>query len=98
MLYLDYRKKGVAVMKLSAEEAYVTECFEKNKHKIAAYAERLRKHGTYKDFSVRLSMDLFRSFVPDTTSTMCQWYEKYNCNDDNIVALAKKVTKKYYMI
>ena len=73
-------------MKLAPELGLVVEKFKQIRN-LESYAEELKKSGNYNDFETRLAWDCLRLTVP--SSTICEWYEKYNCNDTHITTLAK---------
>ena len=77
-------------MKLDAELDFVVEKFKQIKN-LEEYAAALKKSGEYKDFETRLAWDCLRLVVP--TGTICEWYDKYGCNDDHITTLAKTALK-----
>ena len=77
-------------MKLSAELGFVVEKFKQIRN-LESYAEELKKSGNYNDFETRLAWDCLRLTVP--SSIICEWYEKYNCNDTHITTLAKTALK-----
>lgn len=74
-------------MKLANELDFVVERFKKI-HGLEAYAEKLKKSGDYHDFETRLAWDCLRVAVG--TTTICEWYTKYDCTDAHITTLAKK--------
>lgn len=77
-------------MKLANELDFVVEKFKQIKN-LEDYAKKLKEYGIYKDYETRLAWDCLRMTVPSTT--ICEWYEKYGCNDDHITTLAKKALK-----
>lgn len=77
-------------MKLAPELDFVVEKFKQIRN-LESYAEELKKSGNYNDFEARLAWDCLRLTVP--SSTICEWYEKYNCNDTHITTLAKTALK-----
>ena len=84
-------------MKLQAEYDFVKESIQKNvKIDIPQYAKELKdgKHGEYKDFMTRLSWDILHYAVP--VKVICEWYDRYNCTDNHITTLAKKVLSDLY--
>lgn len=83
-------------MKLKDEKDFVKNKFAENLEKIKEYAPALKASGNYNDFEKRLTFDCLRAFVG--TSTMCEWYEKYNCNDAHIFTLGKNVLKELEVI
>lgn len=83
-------------MKLKNELDFVKKQFADNLEKIKEYAPVLKASGQYQDFEKRLTFDCLRAFVG--TSTMCEWYEKYNCNDSHIYTLGKNALKELNII
>lgn len=77
-------------MKLAQELDFVVEKFKQIRN-LESYAESLKKSGAYNDFETRLGWDCLRLTVP--SSTICNWYEKYNCNDTHITTLVKTALK-----
>ena len=64
--------------------------------KIKKYAPLLKASGQYDNFEKRLTFDRLRAFVG--ASTMCKWYEKYNCDDKHLYTLGKKALKELKVI
>lgn len=83
-------------MKLQKELETVKKAFAENLEKIKEYAPKLKASGNYKDFEKRLTFDCLRAFVG--TNTICEWYEKYNCNDTHIYTLGKTALKELKVI
>lgn len=83
-------------MKLQKEFETVKKAFADNLEKIKEYAPKLKASGQYNDFEKRLTFDCLRAFVG--SATMCDWYEKYNCNDNHIYTLGKNVLKELKVI
>ena len=83
-------------MKLQNEFNNVVEKLKKVKDKIPPYAKALKENGEYKDFETRLANDCLKAVI--STAEICDWYEKYNCNDKHIDTLAKKALKEVYTI
>lgn len=83
-------------MKLQAELPLLVDKLHCIADMIKAHAIILRKRGIYKDLETRLAWDCLRAVVP--TETICEWYDKYKCNDDHISTLAKKALKEVYSI
>lgn len=77
-------------MKLANELDFIVEKFKQLKG-IEEYAQTLKESGKYNDFETRLAWDCLRMTVP--SSTICEWYEKYDCTDDHITTLAKRALK-----
>ena len=77
-------------MKLKPELDLVVAKFKQIRN-LEEYAETLKKSGNYKDFETRLAWDCLHAVMP--SSTICEWYEKYDCNDDHITTLAKTALK-----
>lgn len=83
-------------MKLQNEFETVKKRFTDNLEKIKDYALRLKASGEYNDFERRLTFDCLRAFIG--TQTMCEWYDKYECNDNHIYTLGKKALKELKII
>jgi hypothetical protein len=83
-------------MKLQNEFETVKKRFADNLEKIKDYAPRLKANGDYNDFEKRLTFDCLRAFIG--TQTMCEWYDKYECNDNHIYTLGKKALKELKII
>lgn len=83
-------------MKLQNELFFVIARFEKIKDFIPAYAEQLKVEGKYKDFETRLAWDCLHSTFK--SNEICEWYKKYNCNDDHITTLVKAALKYVYKV
>lgn len=80
-------------MKLENELKFTVEKM-KGITNLKEYAEDLKANGDYQDFETRLAWDCLRAAVG--TSTICKWYDKYNCNDSHITTLAKRALKEVY--
>lgn len=83
-------------MKLQAELPLLVDKLHCIADMIKAHAHILRRDGGYNDIETRLAWDCLRAVVP--TETICEWYNKYKCNDDHIDTLAKKALKEVYSI
>lgn len=81
------------MMKLKTLMPVVTERFSRLKD-VRKYAEELKTSGNFKDFEVRLSWDLLRAVF--RTSEICEWYDKYDCHDSHITALAKTSMREVF--
>ena len=77
-------------MKLAQELDGLVQKFKQIRN-LEEYAAKLKEYGKYKDFETRLAWDCLRMVVP--SGTICEWYEKYDCNDDHITTLVKKALK-----
>lgn len=55
---------------------------------------RVVKDGHYNHLDVRIAHDVKFATMP--SSTICEWYDKYDCNDDHITTLYKQVLKNNY--
>lgn len=77
-------------MKLKAELDYVVKRFKQIKN-LEEYAAQLKEYGIYKNYETRLVWDCLRMTVPATT--ICEWYDKYGCDDEHITTLAKTALK-----
>ena len=83
-------------MKLQNELEFVKKRFADNLDKIKLYAPQLKESKQYKDFETRLAHDCMRAFVG--VGTICDWYDKYNCNDTHVTTLGKRVLKELGII
>ena len=81
-------------MKLQDELKNVIKKMQGFKSRIPEYARELKASGNYKDFEVRLANDCLRFAVG--SAVLCEWYEKYNCNDTHTTTLAKKALAAVY--
>lgn len=77
-------------MKLKAELDYVVKRFKQIKN-LEEYAAQLKEYGIYKNYETRLAWDCLRMTVPATT--ICEWYDKYGCDDEHITTLVKTALK-----
>jgi hypothetical protein len=77
-------------MKLAPELDRLVERFKQIKN-LENYAAILEEVGGFNNFETRLAWDCLRATTP--SSTICEWYEKYDCTDDHITTLAKKALK-----
>ena len=58
------------------------------------YVKEVATHGDYKDLFVRIPHD-----IKDTVfkaSEVCEWYDKYDCDDRQITTLFKKIIQENY--
>ena len=79
-------------MKLKNELQPLVERMKKLDHdNVIKYANELKKSKDYKNFEIRISNDiLYACTKPDD---ICDWYDKYNCNDTHKTTLAIAATK-----
>lgn len=77
-------------MKLQPELDFVVKKFKQIRN-FEEYAEKLKNYGIYKDYETRLAWDCLHMTVPP--STICEWYDKYDCTDEHITTLVKKALK-----
>ena len=54
--------------------------------KLKNHIHAVKESGEYKRLNVRIAWDIMRWRIG--TSIMCDWYSKYECNDDHITTLA----------
>ena len=54
--------------------------------KLKNHIQVVKEYGGYKSLNVRIAWDIMRWRIG--TSRMCDWYRKYECNDDHITTLA----------
>jgi hypothetical protein len=79
----------VITMKLENELGYVIERMKKlDVDKVNAYKKWLISTHNYTRLDVRFCNDVLRAVVP--VSTICDWYDKYGCNDSHITTLARR--------
>lgn len=83
-------------MKLKNELEFVKIRFADHLDKINEYIPVLKESGNYNNFEKRLVFDCLRAFVG--TSTISEWYEKYNCNDSHVFTLGKAALKELGVI
>jgi len=77
-------------MKLAPELDFVVEKFKQIKN-LDNYAAILEEVGGFNNFETRLAWDCLHATIP--SSTVCEWYEKYDCNDNHITTLVKTALK-----
>lgn len=65
--------------------------------KVRAYMEEVKKSGDYKNYEVRIANDIVKYYAIGC-DTVCEWYEKYGCNDDHITTLCIKVMKELKLL
>lgn len=83
-------------MKLKAVFGEVSGRMERIAPRIPAYAEALKAEGDYRDFETRLAWDCLRAVVP--VAEICEWYDKYGCDDSHITTLAKACLRRFYKV
>ena len=83
-------------MKLQSELMPLKERLSAILPKIQEYAPSLKASGEYKDFETRLAWDCLRAVT--RSSVICEWYNKYDCNDSHIDTLAKQALRMVYPI
>lgn len=54
--------------------------------KLKNHIQAVKESGEYKILNVKIAWDIMRWRIG--TSRMCDWYRKYECNDDHITTLA----------
>lgn len=54
--------------------------------KLKNHIQEVKESHEYKRLNVRIALDIMRWRIG--TSKMCDWYRKYDCNDDHITTLA----------
>ena len=79
-------------LKLYPELEPLTEKIRRHALWFQRYGKRLREEGEYKDYETRFAWDVLRKVV--TTFEICDWYDKYDCNDRHITALAIAACRK----
>ena len=86
------------MLKLEKELPNVIKRIEmlKSKTDVIAYRERLKAKGNYKDFTTRFVNDIKYAIL--TPSEVCEWYDKYQCNDKHITSLMLVACKQTNII
>ena len=56
------------------------------REKLKNHIQAVKESGEYKILDARIAWDIMRWRIG--TSKMCDWYRKYDCNDDHITTLA----------
>ena len=70
----------------------VTEKIEEDR--LIAYINAITENKEYKDLAVRVASGVeMATFQP---AEICEWYSKYNCHDNHIMTLFKKVIRENY--
>ena len=59
--------------------------------KLKNHVQAVKESHEYKRLNVRIAWDIMRWRIG--TSRMCDWYSKYDCNDDHITTLALRCLK-----
>ena len=87
-------------MKLQAELENYIKCINENREKILNYAKAVKESGCFQVYENRLAYDVFRFYwqVTYKESTYASAYNKYDCNDNHILTLAKAGLKKANII
>lgn len=80
-------------IKLQAELSLLVSKLQCIEELIKIDAKKFRKQG---DFETKFALHCLRAVTSD--ETICEWYDKYNCNDDHITTLAKRALKEVYSI
>ena len=88
--------KGGKNMKLKAiydkVEQRVTEKIDAKM--LEDYIKEVAMHGDYRDLSVRIPNDV--KIAVFKASEVCEWYDKYDCNDNHITTLFRKIIQENY--
>ena len=79
-------------LKLYPELEPLTEKIQRHELRLQQYGEQLREKGGYKDYETRFAWDVLHKVV--TTFEICDWYDRYSCNDRHITALAIAACRK----
>ena len=79
-------------LKLSPELQPLVEKIRRHALWFQQYGKQLREKGGYKDYETRFAWDVLRKVM--TVGEICDWYDKYGCNDHHITALAIAACKK----
>ena len=81
-------------MKLKNESSEMVRRFSGILENIKDYAPTLAARGGYNDFITRLSWDVLRACYK--SAEICEWYEKYNCDDAHITTAARAALLAVY--
>ena len=60
--------------------------------KLKKHIKAVKESGEYKMLNVRIAWDIMRWRIG--TSRMCDWYMKYDCDDDHITTLALRCMRE----
>ena len=60
--------------------------------KLKNHIKVVKESSGYKMLNVRIAWDIMRWRIG--TSRMCDWYRKYDCNDDHITTLALRCMRE----
>lgn len=60
------------------------------------HVRAVQNSGRYKNLTVRIAHDIKN--VVFSPATICEWYDKYNCNDNHMTTLFKKVIRENYKV
>lgn len=82
----------MANLKLQDEYNSLVSDMNNNRNAIIKYGITLSNSGNYKDFAIRFMFDVLKWLR--NTAMICEWYEKYNCNDTHIESLLVKAFKE----
>lgn len=75
------------MLKLQCELEGLTQKMAVHKAEIENHAKWLRENGDYNDFATRLAGDCKYAYIG--SATVCEWYDKYKCNDTHVNNLVK---------
>ena len=85
-------------MKLQNEYEYATQMATSKVTDEALYEHAMNIAHTgasgIKKLDVRIANDLKYATMP--VNVICDWYAKYNCNDNHITTLYKRILKEHY--
>lgn len=81
-------------MKLKNEFPEMAHRFSGILENIKEYAPILAARGGYNDFITRLAWDVLHACYKN--KEICEWYEKYNCNDTHITTAARTALLSVY--
>lgn len=79
-------------LKLYPELESLTEKIRRHALWFQQYGAKLREKGGYKDYETRFAWDVLRKVV--TTFEICEWYDRYDCDDRHITSLAIAACRK----
>lgn len=60
--------------------------------KLKCHIQSVKESHNYKRLNVRIALDIMYCVIGP--SKMCDWYRKYDCNDDHITTLALRCLRE----
>ena len=63
-----------------------------NPEQLMQHISTVKKERAYKNIEVRIAFDVARQVFP--LRTICEWYDKYDCNDTHLKTIFVKALKE----